>query len=123
MNQTTTHVPSHDLPSLSVVIIGRNEGERLETMQFSPRKPSRAGTPKEIFYVDSGLNRRQPRTRRQSSEPSCFRCLLVHSPPRALETSAGEDQRGEMVLFLDGRYHARRPIFPLLALTEVQKRT
>ena len=112
-----TTVPAKD-PTLSVVIIGRNEGERLErcilTAQAVENWP-----PTEIIYVDSGSTD-------GSLELAASLGATVLPLPQGSFTAARarnfgwRHSVGEMVLFLDGDTILDAE-FPLLALAEIKK--
>jgi glycosyltransferase involved in cell wall biosynthesis len=93
--------PDNSCPALSVVIIGRNEGERLLRCIRSVQAMREAPRPIEILYVDS-----------DSSDDSVaqaqalgVRVIQVHPqrPSAALGRNAGwRAARAPLILFLDG---------------------
>jgi glycosyltransferase involved in cell wall biosynthesis len=102
------------MSSLSVVIIGRNEGERLVRCIASARAIRGVGGEIDLIYVDSG-----------STDGSCERAaelgvrvvrLESARPSAAQGRNAGwKIARSELVLFLDGDT-ILNPDFPKLAL-------
>jgi len=90
-----------ETPSLSVVVIGRNEGSRLEKCLLSVRAIEGWEGPVEIIYVDSG-----------SSDNSCqlarsLGCRVIElnseRPSAALGRNAGwRAAQAPLILFLDG---------------------
>jgi glycosyltransferase involved in cell wall biosynthesis len=114
---SATSVPGL-LPTLSVVIIGRNEGERLARCIATAQ--AIAGWPaSEILYVDSGSTDGSPRVAEQMG------ARLLALPPGGFTAARARnlgwrEARGEMILFLDGDtlLHAN---FPLAALAEIEK--
>jgi cellulose synthase/poly-beta-1,6-N-acetylglucosamine synthase-like glycosyltransferase len=109
---------SADLPKLSVVIIGRNEGERLERCIRSAQGIA-GWAPAEILYVDSG-----------STDGSCDLAARLGATVLALSPGAFTAARarnlgwrhaaGDLILFLDGDTILNSD-FPLAALAELQK--
>jgi glycosyltransferase involved in cell wall biosynthesis len=109
---------SSSLPTLSVVIIGRNEGERLERCIRSAQSIN-GWTPTEILYVDSG-----------STDGSLE--LAIHLGATVLPLPPGpftaararnlgwRNAFGKLILFLDGDTILDAD-FPLLAFTELQR--
>ncbi len=109
--------PAASLPALAVVIIGRNEGERLERCIRSAQNIS--GWPaSEILYVDSGSTDGSPD-------------LAARLGARVLPLPAGaftaararnlgwREAKAEYILFLDGDT-ILNAAFPLAALAELQ---
>lgn len=88
-------------PALSVVVIGRNEGERLVRCLESVRAMRGVPGPIEILYVDSDSTDGSPeRARALGAE-----VLVVHPerPSAALGRNAGwRAARAPLILFLDG---------------------
>ena len=106
------------LPALSVVIIGRNEGERLERCILSTQA-IQGWQPAEILYVDSGST--------DGSVDLAARLGAVVLPlsPGAFTAARARNlgwrhATGELILFLDGDTILNSD-FPLAALTELQK--
>ena len=98
---------------ISVIVIGRNEGERLERCLSSVEKAVWA-YPHEIIYVDSGSTDNSLDIARAHS----VRCLLVNdpSPTAGLGRAIGaEAAQYEWCLFLDGDMELD-PLFPRYAL-------
>jgi glycosyltransferase involved in cell wall biosynthesis len=116
MTEPTVVLPS--LPTLSVVIIGRNEGERLERCIRSAQA-IQGWPPSEILYVDSGS------TDGSLELASRLGATVLPLSPGAF-TAARARNLGwrsastEMVLFLDGDTKVYSN-FPLAALAELQK--
>jgi cellulose synthase/poly-beta-1,6-N-acetylglucosamine synthase-like glycosyltransferase len=113
-----TSAASESLPGLSVVIIGRNEGERLERCILTAQS-IQGWTPIEILYVDSG-----------STDGSCnlaarLGATVLPLPPGAFTAARARNlgwrqASGELVLFLDGDTILEAD-FPLHALAELRK--
>lgn len=107
---------SNSSPAISVVVIGRNEGERLRACLESI---SAMHTPKggmEVIYVDSDSTDGSPDLARDMG--ASVICVKPGRPSAALGRNAGwQAAKGEFVLFLDGdtRLH---PEFVARALTE-----
>ena len=100
---------------ISVIVIGRNEGERLERCLSSVEKAVWA-YPHEIIYVDSGSADNSLEIARSHSA----RCLLVKdpSPTAGLGRYIGAQAAVfEWCLFLDGDMELD-PLFPRYALTK-----
>jgi GT2 family glycosyltransferase len=105
-------------PKLSIVVIGRNEGERLVACLTSIAAADLAGLPAEVIYVDS-----------MSTDGSAARAqqlgarVIVVRPERpsaATGRNAGwRAARGRFVLFLDGDT-LLEPEFLPAALSELQ---
>lgn len=104
------------LPLLSVVVIGRNEGERLTRCLASVRSMADIGGAVELIYVDSA-----------STDDSLARAEALGArvigvrperPSAALGRNAGwREATGAYVLFLDGDT-VLDPAFPAAALAE-----
>lgn len=118
MEAKSSFRPSPDLPVLSVVIIGRNEGERLERCILSTQA-IQGWQPAEILYVDSGST--------DGSLDLAARLgatVLPLSP--GIYTAARARNLGwrhatsELILFLDGDTILNSD-FPLAALDELRK--
>ncbi len=105
-------------PSLSVVIIGRNEGERLERCILSAQ--SMAGwSPSEILYVDSGSTDGSLELARRLG--ATVLSLPAGSFTAARARNLGwHHTSGEMILFLDGDTILMED-FPLAALAKIQE--
>jgi glycosyltransferase involved in cell wall biosynthesis len=105
-------------PTLSVVIIGRNEGERLERCILTAQAID-GWAPLEILYVDSGSTD-------GSLEAAAKLGATVLPLPAGAFTAARarnlgwRSSRGEMVLFLDGDTILNAE-FPIAALAELRK--
>jgi glycosyltransferase involved in cell wall biosynthesis len=106
------------LPRLSVVIIGRNEGERLERCLLSAQAIA-GWTPLEILYVDSGSTDGSP-------ELAARLGAKVLPLPQGSFTAARarnlgwRHASGELILFLDGDTILMED-FPLAALAKLQE--
>ena len=90
-----------EAPLLSVVVIGRNEGERLLRCLASVRAMRDPGGAVELIYVDSSSSDRSP----AQAEALGARVLIVHPerPSAALGRNAGwRAAQAPTVLFLDG---------------------
>ena len=98
-------------PQLSVVVIGRNEGQRLERCLRSVLAADSGGLSLELIYVDSASSDGSP----QRAAALGARVLHV-DPPRpaaAIGRNAGwRAARGEYVLFLDGDTLLHRDFLP-----------
>lgn len=115
---TEAVIPPQPLPRLSVVIIGRNEGERLERCIRSAQEIE-GWAPAEILYVDSG-----------STDGSCdlaarLGATVLALPPGAFTAARARNlgwrhATGDLILFLDGDTILNAG-FPLAALAELQK--
>ncbi len=106
------------LPSLSVVIIGRNEGERLERCICSAQG-MRGWTPEEIFYVDSGS------TDGSLELASRLGATVLPLPPGPFTAARARNfgwrnSTGGVILFLDGDTILDEA-FPLAALASLQE--
>jgi GT2 family glycosyltransferase len=90
-----------DAPALSVVVIGRNEGERLTRCLTSVRRALGSSSDHEVLYVDSDSTD-DSRERATAAGATVLRVR----PPRpcaAIGRNAGwRAARGRFVLFLDG---------------------
>jgi len=110
--------PLPNLPVLSVVIIGRNEGERLERCILTA-KSIEGWRPAEVLYIDSGSTDGSPELAARLDAT-----VLALSPgafTAARARNLGWRRAvGEMVLFLDGDT-VLNPDFPLAALAELRK--
>jgi cellulose synthase/poly-beta-1,6-N-acetylglucosamine synthase-like glycosyltransferase len=109
---------SPQLPVLSVVIIGRNEGERLERCILSAQNVA-GWTPSEILYVDSGS------TDGSVDLAARLGAIVLPLSPGAFTAARARNlgwrqAAGELVLFLDGDTILNAD-FPLAALAELQK--
>ncbi|MDG4554679.1 MAG: glycosyltransferase [Candidatus Competibacter sp.] len=88
-------------PALSVVVIGRNEGERLTRCLESVRAMADPGGPVELIYVDSASTDGSP----ERAAALGAAVIVVHPerPSAALGRNAGwRAARAPLVLFLDG---------------------
>jgi len=108
------------LPALSVVIIGRNEGERLERCILSAQTVE-GWTPSEILYVDSGS------TDGSLALAANLGATVLPLPAGAFTAARARNlgwrhATGELILFLDGDTILDAD-FPLLALAELDKDT
>lgn len=115
---TASSLQSSVLPSLSVVIIGRNEGERLRRCILSAQSVTE-WKPAEILYVDSGSTDGSPAMARELGATVLTLAPGAFTAARA-RNLGWRSAAGELVLFLDGDtiLHAD---FPLAALAEMQK--
>jgi glycosyltransferase involved in cell wall biosynthesis len=103
-------------PVLSVVIIGRNEGERLVRCLQSVQAMALPGVNLEIIYVDSGSVDQSV----AAAEAAGAQVIGLHSahPSAAGGRNAGAAKcSGEFILFLDGDT-ILHPAFPAAALKE-----
>lgn len=94
-------MPPSDRPRLSVVVIGRNEGERLVRCLQSVRDMAPIGGPVEVLYVDSDST---DGSAARAAELGA-RVVEVHPtrPSAAIGRNAGwRAARADVVLFLDG---------------------
>lgn len=90
-----------DNPLISVVVIGRNEGERLETCLRSVQSADTSGFTIELIYVDSDSSDGSPERARRCGA----KVVIAQSmrPSAASGRNAGwRATRGQYVLFLDG---------------------
>lgn len=106
------------LPDLSVVIIGRNERERLERCILTAQAIE-GWTPKEILYVDSGS------TDGSLDVAARLGAVVLPLSPGAFTAARARNMgwrhaTGELVLFLDGDTILNAD-FPLAALSELRK--
>ena len=94
-------IRTQDLPALSVVIIGRNEGERLLRCIASVRAAHWRGLAHELIYVDS---RSTDGSLQQARASGALALELQDPAPCAAKArNLGLTQaRGEFILFLDG---------------------
>ena len=114
---TKNGVASSQPPNLSVVIIGRNEGERLERCILSAQA-IQDWAPIEIFYVDSGSTDGSP------DLAARLGATVLPLPPGAFTAARARNlgwrqAAGELVLFLDGDTILDAD-FPLHALSELR---
>lgn len=98
-------------PQLSVVVIGRNEGQRLERCLRSVQAADTGGLVMELIYVDSASSDGSPQ------RAAALGAQVLHvNPPRpaaAIGRNAGwRAARGEYVLFLDGDTLLERDFLP-----------
>jgi glycosyltransferase involved in cell wall biosynthesis len=113
----TASSPSH-LPALSVVIIGRNEGERLERCILSAQSIE-GWAPAEVLYVDSGS------TDGSLELAANLGATVLPLPPGPFTAARARNfgwrhATSEAILFLDGDTILNAD-FPLLALTVLDK--
>jgi len=88
-------------PRVSVVVIGRNEGERLSRCLASVRRALGSSVDCELIYVDSDSND-DSRERAAQSGATVLR-VRPQRPCAAVGRNAGwRAARGEFILFLDG---------------------
>jgi len=104
-------------PDLSVVIIGRNEGERLERC-IRTAQDIRDWEPIEILYVDSGSTDGSPDLAKRLG------ATVLSLPPGAFTAARARNfgwrrASGELILFLDGDTILDAD-FPLHALAELR---
>lgn len=105
-------------PTLSVVIIGRNEGERLERCILTAQAIE-GWAPSEILYVDSGS------TDGSLGLAARLGATVLPLPPGAFTAARARNlgwrtSVGELILFLDGDTLLDAN-FPVAALAELQK--
>lgn len=101
MNDLSIASVSADPPRVSIVVIGRNEGERLVACLASIAAMDRTGIAVETIYVDSASTDGSP----QRAAAMGARVIEVRPerPSAALGRNAGwSAASGEFVLFLDG---------------------
>jgi glycosyltransferase involved in cell wall biosynthesis len=108
----------HSLPALSVVIIGRNEGDRLERCILTAQAIE-GWAPTEILYVDSGS------TDGSLELAARLGAAVLPLPPGAFTAARARNlgwrhASGKLILFLDGDTILNAD-FPLAALTELEK--
>jgi cellulose synthase/poly-beta-1,6-N-acetylglucosamine synthase-like glycosyltransferase len=119
MTDTSVFSPSlPSFPSLSIVIIGRNEGERLERCILTAQAIE-GWSPAEVLYVDSGS------TDGSLDLAARLGATVLPLPPGAFTAARARNLGwrqavGELVLFLDGDTILDAK-FPLAALAELQK--
>ena len=118
MMQAITSSLSPSLPTLSIVIIGRNEGERLERCILTAQAIE-GWTPIEILYVDSGS------TDSSLDLASRLGAVVLPLPSGAFTAARARNfgwrhAKGEVVLFLDGDT-ILNPDFPVAAMAELNK--
>lgn len=88
-------------PMVSVVVIGRNEGARLQACLASVQAMGKTGWSTEVIYVDSGSSDGSPELA-EGMEARVV-ALQPERPTAALGRNAGwRVAAGEFVLFLDG---------------------
>jgi len=105
-------------PSLSVVIIGRNEGERLERCILSAQAIE-GWSPAEILYVDSGSTDGSPELAARLG------ATVLPLPPGAFTAARARNlgwrhAAGSLILFLDGDTVVNAN-FPLAALAKLDE--
>jgi glycosyltransferase involved in cell wall biosynthesis len=105
-------------PALSVIIIGRNEGERLERCILSAQSIE-GWQPTEILYVDSGS------TDGSLEVAARLGAVVLPLPPGAFTAARARNlgwrrAAGETILFLDGDTILDAD-FPIAALAELNK--
>lgn len=110
--------PITALPSLSIVIIGRNEGERLERCILSAQAIE-GWRPTEVLYVDSGSTDGSLELARRMG------ATVLPLTPGAFTAARARNlgwrqSSGELVLFLDGDTILNAD-FPLAGFAELQK--
>jgi len=110
--------PLPSLPALSVVIIGRNEGDRLERCIQSAKAIS-VWSADEILYVDSGS------TDGSIDLATRLGATVLSLSPGAFTAARARNlgwrhAAGDLILFLDGDTILNAD-FPLAALAELQK--
>jgi glycosyltransferase involved in cell wall biosynthesis len=111
-------VASVALPTLSVVVIGRNEGERLARCLRSIRK-ARGIAIKEIIYVDSASTDGSPEL--ASRYGALVTVVHPERPTAALGRNAGWKQAdSDLILFLDGDTVLHED-FPLAAFNALSR--
>jgi len=115
---TNNPIAPSTLPALSVVIIGRNEGERLERCILSAQAID-GWAPAEILYVDSGS------TDGSLDLAARLGATVLPLSPGAFTAARARNlgwrqAKGEFVLFLDGDT-ILNDAFPLHALAELHK--
>lgn len=101
MNPTTKPVRNLTKPTVSVVVIGRNEGERLRRCLESVYAMDRDGFETEVIYVDSGSHDGSVNLAQSMGAKTIT--LQPERPSAALGRNAGwRAATGAIVLFLDG---------------------
>lgn len=115
---TPSEVPPAKPLLISVVVIGRNEGQRLKDCLMSALSMKQDEFQTELIYVDSGSTDGSPEL------ATTLGCSVIRvqpmRPSAALGRNAGwQAAKGQFILFLDGdtRLH---PDFVSRALTEFQ---
>lgn len=120
MTETSDDSTHTRLPVLSVVIIGRNEGERLERCILSAQAID-GWVPAEILYVDSGS------TDGSVDLATRLGATVLPLPPGPFTAARARNlgwrhASGELILFLDGDT-ILNSAFPRAALAELEKDT
>ena len=87
-------------PALAVVVIGRNEGERLERCLRAVRAFERTGAPAEVVYVDSGSSDGSPE--RAAAHGARVLRLACEPSAAAARNLGWRSVRAPFVFFLDG---------------------
>lgn len=101
MNPSDAPPPLCATPLVSVVIIGRNEGERLVRCLDSVAGMKREGFRTEVIYVDSASTDGSPA--RAAATGARVLTVKPERPSAALGRNAGwQSARGAFILFLDG---------------------
>jgi glycosyltransferase involved in cell wall biosynthesis len=118
MTEAMVSPPQSQLQTLSVVIIGRNEGERLERCILSAQAIE-GWSPAEILYVDSGS------TDGSLELSARLGATVLPLSPGAFTAARARNlgwrhASGNLILFLDGDTILNAG-FPLAALTELRK--
>lgn len=109
---------SPDIPTLSVVVIGRNEGARLANCLDSVRNAKRI-TLEELIYVDSASTDGSPEL--ASLHGATVIALQTERPTAALGRNAGwRRAKSDLVLFLDGDTIVHQD-FPRVACDEISR--
>src|SRR5450432_3491466 len=104
-------------PMLSIVVIGRNEGERLMRCLDSVRSIRGLGGGTETIYVDSASTDGSPE--RAAAAGAIVVVVESANPTAALGRNAGwKAASGDFVLFLDGDT-VLHPDFPRIALEAI----
>jgi glycosyltransferase involved in cell wall biosynthesis len=94
-------VQTHEVPLVSVVVIGRNEGQRLQRCLDSIAAMSRRGFEVEVIYVDSDSTDGSVALAEAANARTI--ALKPTRPSAALGRNAGwRISKGSFVLFLDG---------------------
>jgi glycosyltransferase involved in cell wall biosynthesis len=94
-------VQTHEVPLVSVVVIGRNEGQRLQRCLDSIAAMSRRGFEVEVIYVDSDSTDGSVALAEAANARTI--ALKPARPSAALGRNAGwRISKGSFVLFLDG---------------------
>jgi len=107
-------------PHVSVVVIGRNEGERLRKCLSSVHAASWAGVAYEVIYVDSCSTDQSVAVARSFG---AYTCVLKADPCAAKARNLGwQRASGEFILFLDGDTELQ-PDFVTAALEALQAPT